>query len=69
MTKIILKINVDNLKDKLRKDQTISVETYPDGTVVDDFWRRRVEDAKIDNCVSIITEDKKDKPKKQETEE
>ncbi len=39
--------------------------TVPDknGVPLDQYWRRRLRDAKIDNCVEVVT-DPKPKPKK-----
>jgi len=35
-------------------DQVIAIQTDKDGTPLDFFWRRRLKDAKIDNCCEIV---------------
>lgn len=47
-----------------KKDTEISVD-MKDGVIIDPFWRARLRDSEIDNCVSIIKP--KIKPNKQET--
>ncbi|MCK4962081.1 MAG: hypothetical protein KAS19_06330 [Anaerolineales bacterium] len=39
----------------------VEVATDSDGVIIDRFWRRRVRDSKIDECVRVAT--KKSKPK------
>lgn len=36
----------------------VTVEVDANGVPVDQFWRRRVRDAKIDNCISLKEEGK-----------
>lgn len=36
----------------------INIEVSDDGTPKDSFWRRRLKDAKIDNCVEFVDEKK-----------
>jgi hypothetical protein len=57
-----LKIN-QNLKFKnkeYKKDSIIEVEDV-DNIPTDLFWRNRLKDSTIDNCVEIVTTQKKDK--------
>ena len=55
-----LKLNQDlkTPKGKLVKDSVIEVADI-DGVPTDRFWRNRLKDSAIDNCVEIIN--KKDK--------
>lgn len=55
-----LKLNQDlkTPKGKLIKDSIIEVDDI-DGVPTDRFWRNRLKDSAIDNCVEIIN--KKDK--------
>lgn len=48
-----------------RHSGTLVLELDEDGTVKDRFWRRRLKDAEIDNCVEIV----KPKRKVKETSE
>lgn len=57
LKKVTLKLNVD-LKE-LPKGSIFDLAVDRDGMVVDRYWRKRVQDSKIDNCVSVI------QPKKQ----
>jgi hypothetical protein len=34
--------------------RTTTVVADPEGTPLDEFWRRRLEDAKIDNCCEVV---------------
>ena len=34
---------------------TIDIKTDSDGTPLSLFWRKRLQDSKIDNCVGIVT--------------
>lgn len=36
------------------KGSEVEIEVDVDGTPNDKFWRRRLKDAKIDNCVEVI---------------
>lgn len=40
--------------------RTVTVQADPSGVPLDRFWRRRIKDAKIDNCLEVI---KPSKPK------
>lgn len=53
MTNLItLKINKDFATYK--KDTLIELDADVDGTPIDSYWQRRLQDSKIDNCVSIV---------------
>ena len=39
----------------------VTVETDSNGTPLDKYWRRRLKDAEIDNCVEVV---KSSQPKK-----
>jgi hypothetical protein len=58
--KIKLKINT-NL-DKFKKGQVIALDCDSDGLPFNHFWRRRLADAEIDNCVEIVKEAAKATP-------
>ncbi len=34
--------------------RTVTVQTDADGVPLEKFWRRRLRDAKIDNCVEVV---------------
>ena len=52
MKKINLKLNVD-LAGKKAGD-IVSVAIDSNKTIIDRYWRRRLADSKIDNCVEIV---------------
>ena len=54
-----LKLNQDlkTPKGKLTKGSTIEVEDI-DGVPTDRFWRNRIKDSAIDNCVEIVSTQK-----------
>ncbi len=52
LKKVTLKLNVD-LKE-LPKGSVFDLSVDRDGVIVDRYWRKRVQDSKIDNCVSVI---------------
>jgi hypothetical protein len=41
----------------------VDVKTDKNGIICNKFWRNRLKDALIDNCVEIVTERKKPKEK------
>ena len=41
---------------------TVTVQTDDSGVPLEKFWRRRIRDAKIDNCVEVV---KASKPKQE----
>jgi hypothetical protein len=60
-----LKSVIFNMKIKLNTDlngfkmgRVINVDTDASGTVVDKFWRARLKDSEIDNCVEVVIEKK-----------
>jgi hypothetical protein len=53
-----IKLNVN--MGTLRKGLIVNVLCDKSGTPLDIFWRRRLKDAKIDNCCEIV----KPKPRK-----
>jgi hypothetical protein len=61
MNKILIKVNVAGLLKGVKKDGFVSVEVDEKGTPFDLFWVKRIRDSKIDNCVTIIQDEK---PKK-----
>lgn len=66
LKKITLKLNV-GLKE-LPKGSVFDVSVDRDGVIVDRYWRKRLQDSKIDNCVSVIeTQPKKSSKEKSTT--
>jgi hypothetical protein len=57
-----LKLNQDlkTPKGKLAKDSIIEVADI-DGVPIDRFWRNRIKDSAIDNCVEIVSTQTKGK--------
>jgi hypothetical protein len=51
-----MKIKVNLPVGQYKKDDVIEVETDSQGAPLDAFWRRRLNDAAIDNCVEIISD-------------
>jgi len=49
---IAIKLNVD-LRGKKAGD-TVTCEVDRDGVIVDQYWRRRVAEAEIDKCVTVV---------------
>ena len=56
-----LKLNIDILE--YRKGQVITVKAI-NGQPIDRFWRDRLKDSAIDNCVEVVVESKKVKTTK-----
>lgn len=52
-----LRLNA-NLRGK-RKDDIVTVQVDAEGIPLDPYWRRRIEDASIDNCVEFVKKPKK----------
>lgn len=55
MKKISLKLNAD-LGGK-KKGSVIVVKVDSNKVITDKYWRRRLEDAALDNCVEIVKKD------------
>lgn len=60
---VTLKIN-KKLLDKL-PGATIRVEVDAHGAIKDKFWRDRLNDAKIDNCVEVVHSEVKTRKNKE----
>ena len=59
-----MKIKLNTDLNGFEKGRIITVKTDSDGTITDPFWRRRLIDSKIDNCVEVILEEQpKEQPK------
>lgn len=54
---IKIKLNVDLLGFKAGR--IIRLATNDSGKPADQFWRNRLKDSSIDNCVEIVKEEKK----------
>lgn len=62
---MLLKLNQDlrtPFGPKLKGD-VVEVEVDSDGIPLDHFWRNRLKDSTVDNCVSVVEEPKKSKSK------
>jgi uncharacterized protein YuzE len=57
--KKMIKLKINVAFDKYDVDDEIRVEVDSKGVPVSQFWRRRLLDAKIDNCVEVITQQNK----------
>lgn len=51
---IALKINIAMNGKKI--GDIIKLETDENNNILDNFWARRLEDSKIDNCVEVMPE-------------
>lgn len=58
MTKAKLKINRDFPSRNLKKDTIIELLVDDNNILLDLYWRRRLKDSKIDNCVEIVSNKK-----------
>lgn len=63
MSIIKLKLNIPLVG--YQAGQTVTVQTDRANVPLDRFWRRRIKDAKIDNCVEVVSNTKPSKPKKE----
>lgn len=44
---------------KHRKDDTVRIKCDLDGVPLDRYWRDRLKDAKVDNCMEMLKDKKK----------
>ena len=51
-----IKLNVD--LGGCKKGRIINVVVDREGTIINEFWRRRLIDSQIDNCIEIVIEEK-----------
>jgi len=58
MKKLTLKINIPGLMKGLKKDSLVVIDVDDKGIPMNYFWWKRLRDSKIDNCVSIVQENK-----------
>lgn len=56
--KIKINQNLSTPFGKFKKDEVIEVATDSDGVPLQKFWRNRLQDSHIDNCVEIFVEKK-----------
>lgn len=64
--KLKIKLNQDlriPKNKKKKKGDIIEVECSANSVPLERFWRNRLNDAKIDNCVEIVKEESKDSEK------
>ena len=55
-----MKIKLNQPMKCYEAGRTLVIQTDADGLPLEKFWRRRIKDAEIDNCVEVI---KSSKPK------
>ena len=54
---ITLKVNI--AMNGYKTGDKIKLETDKQGNILNSFWSRRLKDAKQDNCVEVVEENKK----------
>ena len=59
--KLKLNQNLSTPKGRLDKGSIITISVDDNNMPLDRFWRNRIKDSEIDNCVEIITSTKKKK--------
>ena len=52
--KITIRNSSNIVLEKLKPGQEKKIEVDKIGTPIDKFWRRRLKDSKIDNCIEIV---------------
>ena len=60
-----IKLKLNQSMSGYSAGQTVTIQTDSAGVPLEKFWRRRLKDSKIDNCVEEV---KPSKPKKQKME-
>ena len=61
-----IKIKILKQMHRYPKDTIVTTEVDRDGIVLDQFLRRRLKDAEIDQCVEVVQESKEPKQPKVE---
>ena len=61
----IMKLKLNTPLDGYQAGQTVAVQTDRANVPLERFWRRRIKDAEIDNCVEVVRNTKPSKPKKE----
>lgn len=59
-----MKIKLNHSMAGYEAGRTVTILTDASGVPLDKFWRRRIKDAQIDNCLEVI---KPSKPKAEKT--
>lgn len=57
---VTLKNNTDVTLNGVKPGATIMVEVDKDGIPLNQYWRRRMKDSAVDNCVSVVSQKKKE---------
>ena len=57
-----MKLKLNNPLAGYEAGRTVSIQTDANGVPLEKFWRRRIRDAKIDNCVEVV---KTSRPKRE----
>lgn len=52
-----LKIQVNINIGKIKKGSQIMIDVDNEGIPLDKFWRKRLKDSAIDNCIQVISAD------------
>lgn len=53
-----MKIKLNTDLNGFKKNRIIDIKADSEGTAIDPFWRERLKDSEIDNCVEIVIEEK-----------
>ena len=59
MKKAKLKINTNFSARNLKKGSVIEIDVDKDNIPLDIYWRRRLKDSAIDQCVELVTNNSK----------
>jgi hypothetical protein len=62
--KLKLNTNIASPKGKLKAGSIVELEADSEKNPLDSFWRRCLREARIDNCVEILAQQKTKKVKK-----
>lgn len=61
MNYIQIKNTSDVVLNGVKPGQSVSIQTDSNGTPLDRYWRNRLRDSVIDNCVEIVRDQSEDK--------
>ena len=54
-----IKIKINSDLGKFKKDTLVTVAVDVNGVPIEKYWRSRLEDSKIDNCIEVLEEAEK----------
>lgn len=61
-----IRIKVNGTLPGYHKGQTVTVACDPEGIPFLEYWRRRLRDAKMDNCCEVVVAKSEPPPKREE---